>query len=90
MAPRKLPRPETWVDVQMRLRDFSFPEESVVVADVVWFRQLWRGSSDPAPCLECPTRVVYYCQETATECRCFKKYVGGIDALSRFQSWDGS
>ncbi len=68
---RGLPRPNNWADVTIRMMRFIFPDLEIVVEEVEWYRNLHRQSDDPPPCLECPTRVVYYCQETETECWCY-------------------
>jgi hypothetical protein len=72
---RTPPRPLHWADVTIRFSRFSFPDLEVVLEDVQWYKSLHHGGADPPPCLECPTRVVFYCQETATECRCYRQYL---------------
>ena len=72
---RGLPRPENWVEVTLRLHRFLFPDLEIVAAEVAWYRDLHRGSDDPPPCVDCPPRVVYYCQEVGCECRAYRRYV---------------
>ena len=65
-------------EIKNRIRAIRWPEWELERAAA--FARAYRQEQellggDTPPCVCCPDKVIYFCKETETECRIFRKYV---------------